>query len=751
MTSFPFLLAIPCVLMLLAVERAADKPPSGSMTNSIDMVLVPIAPGVFEMGADSIPLPAELIKGARGVTYDRLTGEGDYDEVPVHRVTISRPFLMSQTEVTIEQYRQFRTDFTGSEYWSPYASGISWDDAVAFCEWLSRKEGKPYRLPTEAEWEYVCRAGTRTPYSSGTLPPSAGEANHWGVKNMHAAVPEWCLDWHGRYPADPQTDPVGPASGLGRVVRGGGLDFRQPSPENDTGRKMPAELPYFQRSANRASMAQGFASPIGHIGFRVVQAEMPATAPWPAEPRLFTTATKQDKPDLATGPDPAKPYYRTRPLFPNLGERDMRSIGWKIGLAHGLGSAYHNSAVQMCDNGDLVAAYYNTTRWEDDPEQTVLTMRLRYGADEWDNPEPWPDFADAADAAPVFWNDGHGKLWFFFGSPRLLGGPPFWLMTSTDNGANWSAVQPPKLLGPVGPYTSQPINSVVRDRDGTIYLAVDGEGSTTVLFATNDNGKTWRDTGGRTMGRHTSFILGTDGKTLIGYGGKNSNLEGFMPMSVSRDGGKTYEHSKTPFMPLGGGQRPSIIRLASGRLLFVADTLSSRVPGGRTASFVALSDDDGKTWTKRTLPIASTVGYVTATQTPNGVIHLVTSKTKPAALHVELNETWILQGGPETPRPSRLRDATRSGAGGIADDGNFVLDGEQTFAYPNGKPRWRCTYALGRKIGTETWWNPDGSVRGEKAYAHDGSYTWRIYDDLGQSKAESRWNGKTLIDAQIKP
>src|SRR5690606_11890051 len=179
------------------------------------------------------------------------------------------------------------------------------------------------------------------------------------------------------------------------------------------------------------------------------------------------TAVKQDRPDLSGGPDPARPYYRTRPLFPDLAGHDMRSVGWHIGLTPGLGSAWHNSAVAVCDNGDLVAAYYNTTRWEDDPEQTVLTLRLRRGSDTWDDPEPWPDFADAADAAPVFWNDGRGTLWFFFGSPRVPGGPPFWFMRSTDHGATWSAVEAPRLVGPIGPYTPQPINSVVRDQDGT--------------------------------------------------------------------------------------------------------------------------------------------------------------------------------------------------------------------------------------------------------------------------------------------
>jgi hypothetical protein len=181
---------------------------------------------------------------------------------------------------------------------------------VAFCEWLSRREGKPYRLPTEAEWEFICRAGTRTPFAGGATPDQAGIANGWGVKNMQASVAEWCSDWWARYPRAAQTDPVGPASGTLKVVRGGALDYRKS--KIDAGKFLPAESSYYRRSANRACGVPNFASPQGHIGFRVVQAPMPATAPLKTEPNFFTTAIKQNTPDLKIGPDSGKPYYRTR-------------------------------------------------------------------------------------------------------------------------------------------------------------------------------------------------------------------------------------------------------------------------------------------------------------------------------------------------------------------------------------------------------------------------------------------------------
>ena len=701
---------------------------TGVSVNSVGIALVRVAPGSFEMGVDSTPLPKSLTAGPNGVIYDRPTDLGDYDETPAHKVTITQPFWMSVTEVTIAQFRQFRPDFKGNPDYVPYASGLSWYDAAAFCKWLSEKEGKPYRLPTEAEWEFAARAGTRTLFSSGAQPPAPESANAWGLKNMHSGVAEWVLDWHGIYPREAQTDPVGPASGIARVVRGGGLDYKQS--KTDGGKHLPADMPYYQRSANRASVAPVFASPEGNIGFRVVQAEMPRTRPLPYEPPLVQTAVKQAIPDLKIGPDPIQPYYRTRPMFPDLGGRSLRDVAWKIGLKPGLGINYHNSAVAVCPNGDLIAAYYNTPKEEDDPDQTILTMRLRYGTEDWDMPEPWPDFADAADAAPVFWND-HGKMWFFFGSPHLLGGPPFQFMTSMDSGATWSAIEFPKLQGEVGKFTPQPINSVVRDQGGAIFLPVDGSGGQSVLFASKDNGQTWYDTGGRTAGRHTTLVLGKDG-SLIGFGGKNTNLDGFMPKAVTRDGGKTYEKSKTPFQPLGSGQRPSVVRLASGRLFFVADLFDKKKLGPNGAgAFVALSDDDGITWKTRQLPNLVTVGYTTATQAPNGVIHIVTSKNLPA-VHIELNEAWVLEGGPESPAPPGM------------------LSGKQLFSYPNGKKLWEVTYRNGRKVGLETWWSEAGRKQWEKNHAADGSWSWKLFDAAGRLTAESTWQGKRLLEAEIK-
>ncbi len=150
---------------------------------------------------------------------------------------------------------------------------VSWNDAVAFCKWLSRKEGKTYRLPTEAEWEYACRAGTTTRYYSGddpetlakvanvadaaakaqfpdwnhgikasdgyvfTSPGGQFKPNAFGLYDMHGNVSQWCSDWYSEdyYTKSPTDDPTGPDSGIERVLRGGCWDSVFPSAARDHG------------------------------------------------------------------------------------------------------------------------------------------------------------------------------------------------------------------------------------------------------------------------------------------------------------------------------------------------------------------------------------------------------------------------------------------------------------------------------------------------------------------------------------
>jgi sulfatase modifying factor 1 len=174
---------------------------------------------------------------------------GRDDEVPPHVVTLSR-FHIARFPVTHKEYEIYLSK-TGREPppgWNdpkfnhPYqpAVAVSWHDAVHYCEWLSREEDAAYRLPTEAEREYACRAGTTTAYPWGDSPDRdcreygqrwlmgmpeivGGPPNAFGLCNMADNVHEWCSDWYSKdyYRISPQRDPHGPECGIRRVSRGG--------------------------------------------------------------------------------------------------------------------------------------------------------------------------------------------------------------------------------------------------------------------------------------------------------------------------------------------------------------------------------------------------------------------------------------------------------------------------------------------------------------------------------------------------
>ncbi len=281
-------------------------PPQGAttITNSLGMKLVLVPAGEFMMGADEPK--ADTMRAFP--FFDPQILEREW---PSHRVRITKPFYMGAYEVTLDQFRKFvdeahykidsedGQDMTGygkngenitSKDFRPWAPGwpikgnhptgyVSWNDANAFCKWLSKKEGKRYRLPTEAEWEYACRASTHTRYSCGndpnnlihyantpdedraalypnrevdvfdangkqtnktmpypwtkghdgyawTSPVGSFRPNKFGLYDMHGNCWEWCSDWFAEdyYKHSPTNDPTGPATGTIKVSRGAGFD-----------------------------------------------------------------------------------------------------------------------------------------------------------------------------------------------------------------------------------------------------------------------------------------------------------------------------------------------------------------------------------------------------------------------------------------------------------------------------------------------------------------------------------------------
>ncbi len=247
----PIISAVPIISGLICVGSLFAAPDLGpAFTNSIGMEFVRIEPGSFKMGQLKTLQPEviPIIEGGhRGGRFD-LLANGDYDERPVHTVRITEPFYMAALEVTNFQYELFdpehkklRGKHGHSQDDDEAVIYVSWYDAQAFCRWLSDKDGLSYRLPTEAQWEYACRAGTETNYHTGDILPkefheNAGRVgqpknaplqvgkttpNAWGLHDMHGNVEEWCHDWYGPYNKGRQTDPVGYAEGDFRVTRGG--------------------------------------------------------------------------------------------------------------------------------------------------------------------------------------------------------------------------------------------------------------------------------------------------------------------------------------------------------------------------------------------------------------------------------------------------------------------------------------------------------------------------------------------------
>ncbi len=270
-----------------------------AIENTLGMKFVLVPAGEFVMGSNESP---DVLSEAYS-QYERRRVQELGDEAPVHRVRITQPFYLGQFEVSVGQFRKFidasgyipepvadgmggygyNADYDAARSGSVdafegrnpkyswrnpgFSQGddhpvlnVTWNDAVAMAKWLSEKEGIKYRLPTEAEWEYACRTGTRTRYANGddpeslltianifdadakaywprwteftlsgrdgfafTAPVGSFAPNAWGFYDMHGNAWEWVSDWYADdyYARSPIDDPQGPSDGIVRVRRGG--------------------------------------------------------------------------------------------------------------------------------------------------------------------------------------------------------------------------------------------------------------------------------------------------------------------------------------------------------------------------------------------------------------------------------------------------------------------------------------------------------------------------------------------------
>ena len=324
---------IGCIVLFTMAATAwgeTKEPPKKlavDLGGGVKMELVLIPAGEFKMGSSE---SAEDTAAFFNKTYgeDLLAADLFKDEHPQHRVRITKPFYLGTYHVTRGQFRQFvkdsgyktdaekgknpgawgwnadKKEFGFNEKYSWRNAGfeqtdehpvvnVSWNDAVAFCKWLSHKEDKTYRLPTEAEWEYACRAGTTTRYYSGddpetlakvgnvadaaakakfpdwkytikgndgyvfTSPVGKFKPNAFGLYDMHGNAWQWCADWYNAeyYAKSPVDDPAGADSGDDRVLRGGSWYY----------------WPYISRSAARDWLSPDLRD--FNTGFRVARTQ----------------------------------------------------------------------------------------------------------------------------------------------------------------------------------------------------------------------------------------------------------------------------------------------------------------------------------------------------------------------------------------------------------------------------------------------------------------------------------------------
>ncbi len=647
-------------------------------TNSLGMKMIEIPVGEFEMGS------------SRG-------GE-DFDESPVHQVVFSKSFKISATEVTNWQYEEFdpsHRNLRGKRGFSleddEAVVFVNYHDAVAFCEWLSKTEGKTYRLPTEAEWEYVCRAGTTTDFHTGDQLPEVyhksqktsrepvnvslkvGQSppNQWGLYDMHGNVEEWCYDWHGPYPGKVQTDPVGYDDGLYRVTRGGSHNT-------------PV---HYLRASNRMAMLPE--DKHWFTGFRVVQAELPGTEPLTLNPSLISLGNISQR---------KYRWKKSVAKMPFFADPVPYIISPQVGSNTPFYKHNHQPAITWCANGDLLATWFSTNA-EHGREMTVLSSRLKLGKATW---EPAIEFFKVPDrnmTGTSLYHDKRGVIYHVNG----IEAAGDWqnlaisMRYSDDNGANWSR---PVLVGAEHKMRHQVIAGMFETREGWLIQACDavpGPAGGTVIYISKDvvrlrrQGIGWENpaedaeipdygegaSGGLIAGIHAGVVQLKDGSLLaLGRSNDIPDKDGIprMPMSISRDMGKTWIYRASEFPPINSGQRLVLYRLEEGPILLISFThcpgkVDQELEGMKFTDqdgkifkgygmFAALSYDDGKTWPVKKLMTdgkarmlsggawtgeftmnathAEPKGYLALTQTPDKMIHLLSS-----GLYYRFNLKWI--------------------------------------------------------------------------------------------------------------
>lgn len=587
----------------------------------------------------------------------------DWDEGPKHQVKIDT-YRIAVNQVTQAEFARFMPEYRRrlekrGIAWSGNAPAVfvSWNEASEYCNWLAKRSGKAYRLPTESEWELAAS--------------KAGPLKMLGIED---GVKEWCFDWWEPYPSESAflENPGGPKHGVVRSIRDGGGGSIEELVE--TGARV-VDYRVTDRSASVADDRRA------NLGFRVAIGNSPniskaVTAP--LNPVSEKKCTWEDQPGDT-------PHFRAGGKF--IDESDVPSTlpYW---------NRHHVPSLTWCDNGDLLATTF-TAPFDNSDQMAVLMTRLPYRKRKWEPPRLFFSASDHNTTSSALFNTQAGEIHHYNGiGDNLCENFSMIKRVSRDNGKSWSGPQivhrfstnpatPENPFGKSRLWPHMDIKTVSLDGHRLLLMSTDvGAGNSlgSSIFTSNDLGDSWleltrtgwhsekfaieNEAAGWIAGIHAPVERLEDG-SLIAIG-RSNDIRGFSPMSRSADFGKSWTYTASPFPPILSGQRPVLIRLSEGTLLFVSFTdsttnwrknsiqgmkfVDSKGSSARgSGMFAALSFDDGQTWPVRKLipnsakqPWKSRYsGYLSCVQTPDRLIHLISSR-----FYYQFNLAWLKQPMP---------------------------------------------------------------------------------------------------------